>query len=104
MRMWIEVEGSWASQQDAKDDLTRRILYGNQKAYELVIEEAEQHKRDEKQSYIEFRVYLMDNAPDNMVNEVADSLQNVLIDETECLDDVCTQDVTYEVVRKDNTQ
>lgn len=48
-------------------------------------------------NYIEFRVYLEPNAPANMVIDLAEYLQDMLIDETAINEGICTEDVSYEI-------
>lgn len=97
MRMWIEVEGNWSTRDEANDRLSNGLRGTG--ANRFVIEEAEQHERDEAQGYIEFRVYLQDDATPEQIDEVADHLQDVLIDET-ALEHGVTEDVSYAIVPK----
>jgi hypothetical protein len=56
--------------------------------------------------YIEFRVYLKDDANIVIVHLVAEQLRDILTDETDPdvgPPDTFTQEVTYEVVRTNNT-
>jgi hypothetical protein len=48
-------------------------------------------------SYIEFRVFLKDGVSSDYVTEIADALQDVIIDHLVGVPEV-TQDVTYEKV------
>lgn len=99
MKIIAEVNGTWLLESDAKLAVGQAIM-SIDKATGCIVETAEQHEQDVKQGFIEFRVYLHDVTNEEQVHELANQLQDMLMDEAEVNSSICSQEVTYQVVQK----